>query len=187
MTIWAVDQWDNPYVRDPYTLPRDQNVDLQANQYVGQSLIDQFQCTQDYMSRFSEADISSGGRNDTASSAAATAASAAGGGADRDDYRAAFWTLFKWSPLILHGTERLRRELGLVGGGGGSGNSTAGGGRTDRSSDYYPYVAIHLRTGNLGHTGDVLLVQTANESAWPDYYRCAKALQAGLRERVRAV
>jgi hypothetical protein len=182
-SVWAIDQWDNPYVRDPYTLPADRDVDLAANQYVGQGLIERSRCHRDYLSRFPPAGGGGGG-----SGAPSSAGGGPVGGGD-EYYRAAFWTLFKWSPLVLEGTDRLRRELGLAGGGGGAENRTAGGGGADGSSlhdHHYPYVAVHLRTGKLNHTGDFWLGQTSNESAWPLYYECAAAFQRGLRERVRA-
>jgi hypothetical protein len=44
-----------------------------------------------------------------------------------------------------------------------------------------PYVAIHLRTGR-GATFEDLILKTNNETTWPLYYQCARALQEGIRE-----
>jgi hypothetical protein len=78
----------------------------------------------------------------------------------QDYFRAGFEALFRWSRSVEKHTRRVRDRLGVTS----------------------PTVAIHLRTG-LGETFRDLVLPTAEEDAWPLYYRCAKRLQRSLERK----
>jgi len=105
-------------------------------------------------------------------------------------YRTAFWTLFKWSPTVLNRVQDIRHQLGMT-------YETAdvpsertapqtetaqNQRRTHPPQEPLPYVAVHIRTGR-GKTFTDALFPSNNESTWPLYYQCAKALQRGIQEK----
>jgi hypothetical protein len=137
--IDAMEKRDHPLLNDPHLLRPDRVVAITTNVWLfGEAR--PFACRDDYLSRFPRD----------------------GAEAKRPEgmFRIGFWTLFRWSDLVVRRVAELRRQLPL-------------------SS---PYVAVHLRTGRVATYQDALR-RSNNESYWPLYYRCAKALQSGLERK----
>lgn len=134
--IEALDQKDNEFLRNPNLLEVSRDVQIRTNVWLGDTIVKEMKCVKNITGLMAD------------------------GVEPTDLYRAAFWTLFKWSPLVMKGVQELRRELIL--------NSPT-------------YVAVHIRTGTIQGTADLELA-TSDETTWPEYLTCAQAFQKGLQD-----
>jgi len=148
-TINAVNKGRSQYLWDPYTLPADADVRISNNIWFGneEDKIKGTACFRDYMGRFYAAEDEWEIHN---------------------YYRTAFWTLFRWSPLVVDNVRQIRGRL----------NMTAAAAATPSMN--YHYVALHIRTGGRMH-GDPVL-KGGDKSLWSTYYECGKSFQRGIRD-----
>jgi len=159
IVIDSVNKGKSMYLWDPYTLPNDANVRFSNNIWFEneEERISTSQCMQDYMSQFypSPSPTSPTSKTTTNSS-----------GNDDEHwpinnyYRTAFWTLFRWSPLVRDNVRRIRRDFNMTS----------------------HYVGLHIRTGGSRETFRDPTLYGNSKEVWPIYYRCAKSLQKGIRE-----
>ena len=156
-SIAAIDGFQNPYILDFDKLPKERHITIRTNVWRDTQNVSQQKCLKSYFQQFhdplDEADL----WDDRP---------------DKDYYRMAFWSLFRWSPLVMDGVRQAREQLGL---------SRLIPDEKGRPVEILvPYVAVHIRTGRVKNIND-LIRKESDERTWKTFYQCAKAFQSGMK------
>jgi len=202
LVIRAVDQRYNPFLMDPSKLPKSANVQISTNLWPNDFEETKFmaptattveddnsnnnntqgkllkppqqqRCMKNYWNRFPEQQ-----QNVTTLP-------------PHYYFRTAFWTLFRYSPVVVQEVERIRRELNLTSS--SSTTTTTAAATTNTDDDIGDtgsrsvadtYVGVHIRTGQNAAFRDKLR-GGSNKTAWPEFYACASRIRHGLIDLCR--
>jgi hypothetical protein len=154
--IRTIDNYQHPYLLNPTRLPQnEQGLELWGNLWLSEPIVRQTKCLREYWQRH-------GGLDDATHL-----------------YKAAFETLFHWSPANLERATKLKRRAGLTTSIVTATQETLGD-STAAVAAVRPYIAVHIRTGKGASWGDP--IRHAGREDLRRFYQCARTIQQGVHD-----